>query len=119
MKFVKNNPSSWASEESFKVYSGSTLLYTSPEFANSEVRTIEQCLATSTNNQYSIELLDSYGDSWTSGSYLTIFGENENVVFKHFLTASSQETYTCFQEFFDRFITGNLHVLAVLWRRQE
>ena len=94
MKFVKNNPSSWASEESFKVYSGSTLLYTSPEFANSEVRTIEQCLATSTNNQYSIELLDSYGDSWTSGSYLTIFGENENVVFKNFLTASSQETYT-------------------------
>ena len=94
VKFVKNNPSSWASEESFKVYSGSTLLYTSPEFANSEVRTIEQCLTTSTNNQYSIELLDSYGDSWTSGSYLTIYGENENVVFKNFLTASSQETYT-------------------------
>ena len=94
VKFVKNNPSSWASEESFKVYSGSTLLYTSPEFANSEVRTMEQCLTTSTNNQYTIELLDSYGDSWTSGSYLTIFGENENVVFKNFLTASSQETYT-------------------------
>ena len=51
-------------------------------------------MTSSTNNQYTLELLDSYGDSWTSGSYLTIYGESNNVVFKNFLTASSEETYT-------------------------
>ena len=51
-------------------------------------------MTSSTNNQYTLELLDSYGDSWTSGSYLTIYGESNNVVFKNFLTTSSEETYT-------------------------
>lgn len=94
MKFVKNCGESWASEESFNVYSGSTLLYTSPTFANGEVRTIEQCLTSSTNNQYTIELLDSYGDSWSTGSYLTIYGQSGNVVFKNFLASSDEESYT-------------------------
>ena len=54
---------------------------------------MERCLSSSTNKQYTITLFDSYGDSWTSGSYLAIYGEYGNVVFKNFLTASSQETF--------------------------
>ena len=71
----------------------SSLLYSSPSFSNDQTKTIEQCLSSSTNNQYTITLFDFWGDSWTSGSYLTIYGEYGNVVFKNFLTASSQETF--------------------------
>ena len=94
MKFIKKCGSSWASEESFKVYSGSTLLYTGTGFANSETRTIEQCLTTSTNNQYTIEMLDSYGDSWYNGAYLAVYGKSGNAVFKNTLVDDDKETYT-------------------------
>ena len=50
VKFVKKCGGSYASEESFEVYSGSTKLYTSPTFANNEECTIEQCLTSSTSN---------------------------------------------------------------------
>ena len=71
----------------------SSLLYTSPSFSSDQTKTMERCLSSSTNNQYTITLLDSWGDSWSSGSYLTIYGKYGNVVFKNFLTASSQETF--------------------------
>ena len=94
MKFVKNNPSSWASEESYEIYSGSTLLYTGTGFANSETRTTEQCLTTSTNDQYTVKMIDSYGDSWYSGAYLAIYGKHGNIVFKNFLADTHEESYT-------------------------
>ena len=86
VKFVKKCGYSWATEESFEVYSGSTLLYTGDTFANNEERTIEQCLTSSTNNQYTLKLIDSYVDSWYNGAYLAIYGVSGNVVFKSFLT---------------------------------
>ena len=94
MKFIKKCGSSWASEESFKVYSGSTLLYTGTGFANSETRTTEKCLTTSTNNQYTIELIDSYGDSWYNGAFLAVYGKSGNAVFKNTLVDDRKETYT-------------------------
>ena len=84
----------FAHEESFKVYDGSTLLYTSPTFANNENRVIEQCISSSTNDQYVIDMIDSYGDSWSTGSFLTIYGKYGNIVFKNMLTDSRKETYT-------------------------
>ena len=94
MKFVKKSANYYANEESFKIYDGSTLLYTSPIFANNENRVIEKCITSTTNNQYKIDLLDSYGDSWTTGSHLTIFGQYGNAIFKNMLTAPRKETYT-------------------------
>ena len=93
MKFIKNNGDSFADEEVFEVYDGSTLLYTSPQFANNEVRTIEQCLTSTTNYQYILKMTDGYGDSWDSGSFLTIYGQYGNVVFKNMLTDSDEETH--------------------------
>ena len=84
----------YAYEESFKVYSGSTLLYTGTNFANYETRTIERCLTTSTNNQYTVEMIDSYGDSWYNGASLAIYGKHGNVVFKNFMVDKRKETYT-------------------------
>lgn len=92
MKLSKMS-TSYASEESIKIYSGSTLLETTPTLVNNQLRTIEYCLTASTNNQYSIELLDSYGDSWSSGSWVMIEGEYGNRVFKNYLTAARKETY--------------------------
>ena len=94
VKFVKKSGYSYANEESFKVYDGSTLLYTSPTFANNENRVIEQCISSSTNDQYVIDMIDSYGDSWSTGSFLTIYGKYGNIVFKNMLTDSRKETYT-------------------------
>ena len=74
VKFVKKCGYSWATEESFEVYSGSTLLYTGDTFANNEERTIEQCLTSSTNNQYTLKMIDGYGDSWYEGAHLTVYG---------------------------------------------
>ena len=93
VKFVKKCGSSWANEESFKVYDGSTLLYTGANFANRETRTIEQCLTSSVNNQFTVELIDSYGDSWYTGSYLTILGKSGNVVFKNMMTDDNQDSF--------------------------
>ena len=93
MKFIKKCGKSWASEESFKVYSGSTLLYTGSGFANNETRTIERCVTTSTNNQYTVELIDSYGDSWYTGAYLAIYGQYGNIVFKNYMVEKRLETF--------------------------
>ena len=94
VKFIKKCGASWASEESYEIYSGSTLLYTGTGFANSETRTTEQCLTTSTNDQYTVKMIDSYGDSWYSGAYLAIYGKHGNIVFKNFLADSHEESYT-------------------------
>ena len=93
VKFVKKCGTLDASQESFEVYSGSTLLYTGSGFANNEERTIEQCLTSSTNNQYTLKMIDSYGNSWYNGAFLTIYGQYDNVVFKNFMTAGDEEVH--------------------------
>ena len=93
VKFVKKCGDSYAYEESFEVYSGSTLLYTGDDFADNEERTIEQCLTSSTNNQYTLKMIDDYGDSWYNGAYLTVYGQYGNVVFKNLMTAGDEETH--------------------------
>ena len=94
VKLVKKYGNSGAKEESFNIFSGSTLLYTDSGSVNGETRTVEHCLAPSTNNQYTLELLDAAGDSWSFGSLLTIYGKYGNAVFKNFMTDPKRETYT-------------------------
>ena len=91
---VKKSASSYANEESFQIKNGNTVLQTSPTFSNSETRTIEYCLTATTNSQYTLLLKDSYGDSWSSGSWVTAQGEYGNYVFKNYLTAAREESYT-------------------------
>ena len=93
VKFVKKCGTLDASEESFEVFDGSTLLYTGSGFADNEERTIEQCLSSSSNNQYTLKMIDSYGNSWYNGASLTIYGQYGNVVFKNFMTAGDEEVH--------------------------
>ena len=92
-KISKKSGGTFASEEFVDIYNGNTKLYTTPSHANNELRVVEQCLTAAANNQYTIRLRDTYGDSWTAGSYAMVEGPYGNVVFKNFLTTSTQEDY--------------------------
>ena len=84
---------SWGTEESYKILNGATVLKTSAAFANNEQRTDEYCLQATTNNQYKFQLIDSYGDSWFAGAWVSVAGIYGNVVFKGYLTEKRQEEY--------------------------
>ena len=92
-KFEKINLG-YCNEETFRVYSGEDLIYTSTVCTVQGTLIDEVCLPSSTNSQYTIELVDSFGDSWDSGSYLTIYGQYGNAVFKNMMVASSSETFS-------------------------
>lgn len=92
LKIMKKT-GSWASEESFVISAGGTTAYTSPTLTNSETRTLEVCLPSSTNSQYSLEMKDSYGDSWTDGGWIELYGINGNMAFKGMMVESRTETH--------------------------
>ena len=59
--------------------------------ANNELQASEFCIDPTTNNQYTLKMKDSYGDSWSSGSWISIEGIYGNIVYKGFLTDSREE----------------------------
>ena len=85
---------SFASEESFEVWSGSQKLYGSPVLVNNELRVIEYCLDASTNSQYTLKLKDSWGDSWTNGAYLEVQGIHGNTFFKNLMSQQGGDEYS-------------------------
>ena len=90
---VTKKCTSYGSEESYKILNGETVLKTSAPFANNEQRADEYCLAPTTNNQYTFKIIDSYGDSWYSGSWVSVAGLYGNVVLKTFLVEKREEEY--------------------------
>ena len=94
VKFSKVNKS-YADEESFILKDGNTVLYTSPLLVSNQLYETEVCVTTSTNDMYTIQYDDDYGDGWTPGAYLTIYGEYGNVFFKSLIHGSwSTESYS-------------------------
>ena len=91
---VTKKCTNYGSEESYKILSGTTVLVTSASFANNEQRTNEYCLTASTNNQYFIQFIDSYGDSWSSGAWASVAGEYGNIFLKNYLTEKRNEMFT-------------------------
>ena len=61
-----------ASEESFKIFAGAEEVYVSPAFENGSLRKLETFLPDTTNQQYTLTLYDSYGDSWGTEAYLEL-----------------------------------------------
>ena len=68
-----------AAEESFVVYDGSTPVIESITLTNNQAQTFEYCIAKRSSSQYTLEMKDSYGDSWTTGSYIEIRGKYDNI----------------------------------------
>ena len=83
----------WGTEESYKILNGATVLKTSAAFASNEQRTDEYCLTATTNNQYTFKIIDSVGDSWTNGAWVSVAGIYGNVVLKTTLVAKREEEY--------------------------
>lgn len=55
IKILKKT-TTYASEESFNILSGTTTLYSSPTLVNADLREIEACLAVSQNYQYTLAI---------------------------------------------------------------
>ena len=89
---ITKKTASWANEESFKILSGSITVYTSPSLTNNQERVIEVCLTSSTNNQYTLQMSDTAGDSWSDGAYIMMEGINGNIVYKAMMTESRTQT---------------------------
>ena len=90
---VTKKCTSFASEESYKILNGATELKTSAPFASNEQRTDEYCLTATTNNQYTFKIIDSYGDSWTNGAWVSVAGIYGNVVLKATLVEKREEEF--------------------------
>ena len=86
VKIIKQNRNH-ATEESVQIYGGTQILYSSPPQVIDQLYSIDYCLEKTVNDQYTISLVDSYGDSWTNGAYLEVHGPYENIVFKGYLYA--------------------------------
>ena len=87
---------SFATEESYKILDGTTVLETSRSFANNEKRMDEYCLPATTNSQYTFMMKDTYGssgDSWANGAWVSIAGIYGNVVFKNFMIEKLEELF--------------------------
>ena len=93
IKIIKKSTTS-AAEESFTISDGSTVLVQSVTFTNNAEQTFEYCVTQNTNSQYSLEMKDSWGDSWTNGSYMEIRGIYENIFFKNFMADKVREQYS-------------------------
>ena len=83
-----------ASEESFKIFAGTEEVYVSPAFENGSLRKLETFLPDTTNQQYTLTLYDSYGDSWGTGAYLELRGINGNRVFTTMMLEGAEVSYS-------------------------
>ena len=92
VRILKVNKNS-AAEESFKVLAGSATLIQSITLTDNEAQTFEYCIAKRSNSQYTLEMKDSYGDSWTTGSYIEIRGKYDNLFFKNYMIDKTREQY--------------------------
>ena len=53
---------------------------------------IEVCLSGSTNHQYTLEMSDTYGDSWSDGAWIKFESINGNVIYKAMMTEGRTQT---------------------------
>ena len=84
---------SYANEESYKILNGTAELLTSPGFSDNNQTTNEYCIDGTTNNQYTLRLIDSFGDSWSSGAWVSVAGIYGNVVLKAVMTGGATEDF--------------------------
>ena len=82
-----------AAEESYEIYCGDSKLVTSAPFSNNEERADEYCLTSNTNNQFVLTLKDSYGDSWTTGTWVRVEGAYGNILLKTMMKENREESY--------------------------
>ena len=91
IKLTKNSKL-FASEEQVQIQ-GTGVYEESDTFENNSLFSWEWCLNATQNNQYEVWFYDSYGDSWSDGSWLQIEGPYGNIVFKNYMTEDQYEIF--------------------------
>ena len=89
-RIVKKTTSS-AGDESFKILSGETVLYTSPSLVNNQERSLDVCLPATTNNVYTLHMYDKTVTSWSDGAWIIIYGVNGNRVLRTIMIEKMNE----------------------------
>ena len=83
-----------ASEESYTISNGDTVLVEGSNIPDSSEVTTEHCISASSNHLYSFEMKDTWGDAWSAGSYIEISGMYGNIFFKNMMVGLNFESYT-------------------------
>ena len=76
----------WCNEQKVTLSIGNQPVYECPVYINNVDSDTEQCIDSSPNGMYTLGLSDTQGDSWTTGSYLMIYGEYGNVFYFNYMT---------------------------------
>ena len=92
MRFTKTS-GEYANDESFYIWDGSSVVYSSPPFVSSVTVSFEHCFEPTINNQYRIQFVDARKDSWNPDSLLQIEGSYGNIVFKNYMTEMEEEFF--------------------------
>ena len=83
----------YADEESFRILNGNELVEETYYLIDEELDEFDWCIPVNQNYQYTLQMEDEYGDSWTAGSWLEIRGKYDNIFFKNMMTALRTEEY--------------------------
>lgn len=83
----------FANEEEFVIMNGNTTVATSPAFENYSTRETTFCLPPSENYQYNLKMIDTYGDGWYNGAWLSFEGPYNNTLFKNWMIEKSEESF--------------------------
>lgn len=90
IKFIKKTFEK-ANEESFKLFSGSQVVFTSPSLSDNYERSIEICIPKSVNNQYTLEMYDT-SSFWSDGAWLMAESGNGKCIWKGMMTTRHTQT---------------------------
>ena len=80
-------------EDSYQILDGTTILAMNTSVTFSEPYTNEYCLTGTTNNQYTFKIIDSAGNSWSKGSWVSVAGIYGNIVLKTLMLDNNEEEY--------------------------
>lgn len=85
---------SFASDESYTILDGSTVVLVSEALDDNSFVTTEHCIRASATHLYTLELKDIYDNSWSAGSFIQIDGIYGNPFFKNMMIHHHLERYT-------------------------
>ena len=79
----------FAKEESFQIFGGDVLFYSSSLFEDNQDQILEVCLPFSVSSLYSLKMLDTGNDGWSDGAWIVIRDLTGGIVIETIMTEKS------------------------------
>ena len=79
--------------ESFRIYSSSILLYTSPKFNERVLTKLDICLPSNEYNVYNITMSSTMTSPWIADGWIELYGVNGNLILKTVKATVGDESY--------------------------